>query len=312
MTPATVGLQQTPKPDSGELMKTQEISLDRLERFANEGYLYAIIDACDALLVPLKMKELGLDVAVSLFQGTAQEKYWAVAPYLARVDSSLLRWLVENLWQEPWGIFVFSKATLQDLHKHFRHFFITTLPDGRQWFFRYYDPRILLSYLPTCNVEELRWFFGQVRAFGASNGGKIRLVEPHHGLPNDAVSPLPCPYRIRPEQYSALDAVALNNFELRLTEHLQKFYPEQCETMGLQGIRQLISLCLAKTASYDINIEGDICQYLDLMMAFGPNFETDTQHWAMHILRDPTTRDPRIKIQRLVEHGLQILEQPNG
>ena len=31
--------------------------------------------------------------------------------------------------------------------------------------FRYYDPRVLRAYLPTCNSEELRTVFGPIECF---------------------------------------------------------------------------------------------------------------------------------------------------
>ena len=40
---------------------------------------------------------------------------------------------------------------------------------GQEYFFRYYDPRVLRKYLPTCTPEEVRSFFGPVRSFIAEN-----------------------------------------------------------------------------------------------------------------------------------------------
>jgi hypothetical protein len=39
------------------------------------------------------------------------------------------------------------------------------LPDGKQVYFRFYDPRVLRVYLPTCTVEEMRTFFGPIKCF---------------------------------------------------------------------------------------------------------------------------------------------------
>ena len=36
---------------------------------------------------------------------------------------------------------------------------------GHPMFFRFYDPRVLRTYLPTCTVAELRLIFGPVEAF---------------------------------------------------------------------------------------------------------------------------------------------------
>lgn len=147
------------------LLKTQDIPLEQLRKFAESGYLYAVIDSTGAPAVPPKIQELGEKTAVSLFKGTAQEEYWAVAPYLAKVDMAILRWLFENLWNEPWGIFAVSKATLEEVQSHFRKFLIVQLPDGKPWMFRLYDPRIIATFLGACNEHELVEFFGPVRGY---------------------------------------------------------------------------------------------------------------------------------------------------
>ena len=152
-------------PHPHPLLKTQEIALEKLRQFAESGYLYAVIDSTDAPKVPPKMQELGEEKAVSLFKGTAQQDYSAVAPYLAKVDVEMLRWLFENVWKEPWGIFALSKASLEELRSHFRKFLVVQLPDGKQWMFRFYDPRIIATFLEACSETELKGFFGLVRGY---------------------------------------------------------------------------------------------------------------------------------------------------
>lgn len=143
-----------------------ETSLDELrERIANEpGSVYAILDACDEPRVPQKINELG-DRAVSLYRGWAEEQYWAIAPYLVVVDSDLLDWIVENLWDDPWGIFIFAQSDLTALRKHFRRFLFVKHPDGRQMYFRFYDPRVLPTFLESCTTEEAQQFLGPIQCF---------------------------------------------------------------------------------------------------------------------------------------------------
>ena len=60
-----------------------------------------------------------------------------------------------------------SHATelLRALRDHFREFHTVELPDQRTVLFRYYDPRVLRSFLPACNAAELASFFGPVQSF---------------------------------------------------------------------------------------------------------------------------------------------------
>ncbi len=134
--------------------------------WCERGRLYAILDACDTPSVLEKVRELGDERAISLYRGTADEMYEAIAPYLVAVDPALFDWITETLWAEPWGIFVRSPSDLAELRTHFRKFLLVDGPTGEQWYFRYYDPRVLRTYLPTCTPDELAEFYGPVSEFG--------------------------------------------------------------------------------------------------------------------------------------------------
>jgi Domain of unknown function (DUF4123) len=158
-------------------LNVREGSLQDLRRMAADERLYAILDACDEPAVPPKMTELGPEKAVSLFQGDAEHRQWAVAPYLTRVDEKLLEWIVTTLWCKPWGIFAVAEADLETLRKHFRRFLIVQDPNGETMYFRYYDPRILAAFLPPCTQDELKTFFGSVKAFttGGPEAAAVRF-----------------------------------------------------------------------------------------------------------------------------------------
>jgi len=58
-----------------------------------------------------------------------------------------------------------SGKALAEVLKHFRHFLMVKLADGRDAYFRFYDPRVLRAYLPSCNPAEAARFFGPVRCY---------------------------------------------------------------------------------------------------------------------------------------------------
>lgn len=103
----------------------------------------------------------------SLYQGNAQSGLGDFAPYLVRCrrGSGISRWIFENGWGKSWGIFVQSGAPVQDLRKHFRKFLLVATEDGDEMYFRFYDPRVLRVYLPTCYSNELKEFFGPVQKY---------------------------------------------------------------------------------------------------------------------------------------------------
>jgi hypothetical protein len=128
--------------------------------------LYALLDASrepSVLKVILESKE---DYQ-SLYEGPQGAQLAHFAPYLLRVPqkSAVLDTLVQQAWSKSWGVFLTSDRPLKDLRTHFRHFLTVKLPDGQQVYFRYYDPRVLRLFLPTCLPEETTQFFGPVKQF---------------------------------------------------------------------------------------------------------------------------------------------------
>jgi len=157
-------------------LESTPFSLDELRALASAS-LFAVVDACDTPSVPTMAATQGDDRAASLYLGTAQEDYWAIAPYLFHVGAPVLDWILADLWTEPWGIFVVAHEDFAALRRHFRRFLLVRSPEGEQWYFRYYDPRVLASFLPTCSEGQLTELFGPVRAFIlAEPGGPLTRI----------------------------------------------------------------------------------------------------------------------------------------
>lgn len=132
--------------------------------------LFAILDACDEPRVLAKVSELGSARAVSLYRGWAEQDYRDIAPYLVQVDEALLNWIGKTLWDDPWGVFAVAKTGLHELRRHFRRFLLVQDPEGKQMYFRFYDPRVLTTFLDNCDAGEAEQFFGPVAAYGVRGG----------------------------------------------------------------------------------------------------------------------------------------------
>lgn len=91
----------------------------------------------------------------------------ATAPYLAALGSHhpFSGYFARLGRGHNWGVMLRSSASMDDLAEHFADMIRARLPEGREVLFRFYDPRVLRAYLPTCNAEELDRVFGPVDAF---------------------------------------------------------------------------------------------------------------------------------------------------
>jgi hypothetical protein len=128
--------------------------------------LFAVLDAARdirilALLVHHKAE------CQSLYEGVEGAKMAQVAPYLVRLapDCALLEPLVKEGWGKSWGVYLTCASDFHEIRRHLRHFLEVKLPDGEQVYFRFYDPRVMRIYLPTCVAEEANQFFGPIKRY---------------------------------------------------------------------------------------------------------------------------------------------------
>jgi hypothetical protein len=114
-----------------------------------------------------------------LFAGNISPQLRSVAPHLVRFDrgDDLSDYVLENGWGNAWGVFFSSGASLETLRKHFRRYLRVSDEGGKTLIFRFYDPRVLSVYLPTCNNEELTTMFSPLDRFVLEAGKGAEAVE---------------------------------------------------------------------------------------------------------------------------------------
>lgn len=102
-----------------------------------------------------------------LYIGELDPALARVAPYLVRLSRSApaTRELLERAWGDSWGVLLRSSAPMGAVHQHFRRLLRVQDESGRRMLFRFYDPRVLRVYLPTCRADELGTVFGPVEFF---------------------------------------------------------------------------------------------------------------------------------------------------
>lgn len=134
-----------------------------------ESNVYAVLDGAS---VPDIIQNLAKYKAESicLYRGELDPELAETAPYLVLLtaDSELTDWVLSGIGHH-WGIFAISKANIRDMRKHFRTFLMVYDPDGESIYFRYYDPRVLRVFLPTCNEGERQTVFGSVDKYFAES-----------------------------------------------------------------------------------------------------------------------------------------------
>ncbi|MGL1935396.1 MAG: DUF4123 domain-containing protein [Fibrobacterales bacterium] len=161
---------------------TTEISLSYLlasllwprDTYSEDSWVYAVLDGAHS---PEILSHLGECFTRNdcLYEGVLTDDLKEVAPYLVRLrkEEPYTDWLLENMLSKNWGVFLKSDMPFKELRKHLRRFLRVKSESNKTMLFRWYDPRVLRKYLPTCNEDELTTFFGSIHCF------IVKGEEPH-------------------------------------------------------------------------------------------------------------------------------------
>jgi hypothetical protein len=136
-----------------------------------DAEVYAMLDGASVPgLLDRLHSEPSLEV-VCLFRGKPAPDMAQVAPYLVKLklQSDFTEWVVATGWGQHWGSFLTSQQGFRKLRNHLRGLSMVYRRDGTPLYFRYYDPRVLRIFLPTCSPAQLKHMFGPVDAFLAEN-----------------------------------------------------------------------------------------------------------------------------------------------
>ena len=140
----------------------------------------------------------------NLFQGEFAEITKEIGPYLVEVipypdykaESELMGLFSDEgamtrfNWHEELGIFIHSRYDFDTVLHHLRHFPVMKDENGKWFFFRFYDPKVLRNYLDVIatSPEKLNKFFGYekriIHAFGSGIGNSFYYYQ-IKALPED-------------------------------------------------------------------------------------------------------------------------------
>jgi hypothetical protein len=97
----------------------------------------------------------------SLYLGTDEEEILEVGPYLVELkNEKVINWIVRNSGKN-WGIFLDSRLEKDKLIKELQKLILVKRNEGKQDYFRFYDPRVMMKYIPSSSLEQLNTLFGK-------------------------------------------------------------------------------------------------------------------------------------------------------
>jgi hypothetical protein len=132
--------------------------------------LFAVLDGASVPKLPRRLKEDAVP-AISLLSDKPPADLAETGPWLVSLTPKTFgEWVIAN-WGSHWGVLATSSSPIESLIKHFRELVQARLPDGRTVYFRFYDPRVLRVFLPTCDAAQIDQVFGPVSQFMCEDDG---------------------------------------------------------------------------------------------------------------------------------------------
>jgi hypothetical protein len=140
--------------------------------------VWMIVDGARSIDVFRFLLECYLEYSC-LYSGPLTPDLEMAAPYLVQLDHGYrdTHRLIRQAWGNSWGVFLRTDTSLKKLRRHLREFLVVRDTKGTRMIFRYYDPRVLRVYLPTCVTAELRTVFGPIECFWTESESPEKMLE---------------------------------------------------------------------------------------------------------------------------------------
>lgn len=167
------GLEEAPVLSEPGRAQLRELLFDSFDEST-----YAVLDGARLPGLVARLKAAP-EESVCLYRGELEPGLRDNAPYLVklRAQSALTDWLLSQQWGRSAIVFAVTPIGLEALRRHFRGFLRVRDYTGQVLYFRWYDPRVLRLYLPTCNASEISTVYGRVTRYLCEGENPQQVVE---------------------------------------------------------------------------------------------------------------------------------------
>ncbi len=130
--------------------------------------VFALLDGARDRKIEPMLNQCGHDYQC-LYSGNISYALKRAAPHIVHLQRQSLftRKLLQRCWGNSWGIFAITPPTveLSKVRNNCRRMAKVEAPNGKTLIFRYYDPRVMRKFLPSCETNALHQVFGPVSTY---------------------------------------------------------------------------------------------------------------------------------------------------
>jgi hypothetical protein len=144
---------------------------------SNRTKLYCILDGAAIPDLPKRLYETR-PPKYPLLRGELSPDMVHVVPYLVQLlpFGEFTKWIIDESFGKNWGIFVHCRFSITEMRRHFRALMNVHDETGKPMLFRFYDPRVIRKFLPTCEPDQIETFFGKVETFFVEAENEEKLL----------------------------------------------------------------------------------------------------------------------------------------
>lgn len=148
--------------------------------FTEQTRVFAVLDGASIPDLRMRLYEMRPPY-YCLFRGELTPDIEEVAPYVIDLlpGRPFTEWVLTESFGKHWGIFAHCRHSIKEMRRHCRALVTVYNEQGNPMIFRFYDPRVLRKFLPTCNGEELKTFFGKISNYFAESEDQKSLLNFH-------------------------------------------------------------------------------------------------------------------------------------
>jgi hypothetical protein len=290
--------------------------------------VYAILDGARDQEIERIVRQ-GTLKSACLYEGKLTFKMAQAAPYLIRLEKDHPQTIdiLKKGWGNNWGIFAitYQGATHINIRHNCRKIARVKGPNGKNLVFRYYDPRVLRTYITQCDINEAEKVFGPISEFIVegeqhntmhrfkrvksavidchnANDINITLCDEHEDFIRGDSGAL----SITSEQFSVFEQEKFKRFIAQMEVHLTTHFEAQTDKLIEQEqLNDWVTQNILNAQDFGFITELDICRYLNVAIVQGESVKDAP--WLKAIMAESLF--PSTKATLLEEKSLELLDQ---
>jgi hypothetical protein len=290
--------------------------------------VYAILDGARDKEIE-RIVRLGALKSACLYEGKLTFKMIQAAPYLVRLekDHPQTLELIRKGWGNSWGIFAitYQGATHINIRHNCRKIARVKGPNGKNLVFRYYDPRVLRTYITQCDINDAEKVFGPISELiveGEQHNTMHRFKRVKSGVQDshnaNDIHITTCvededftrgesgALSITSEQFSVFEQEKFKRFIAEMEVHLTTHFEAQTEQLIEQNqLNDWVTQNILYAQDFGFITELDICRYLNVAIVQGESVKDAP--WLKAIMAESLF--PSTKATLLEEKSLELLDQ---